>query len=96
MPALRMPALRGVADAEAGMGMPALHLAGPGFRDSTRLAASNLDLLTDILLTNRDPILAAIDQFQTALAALKDCLLREDEPALRALLTRARTLRLNL
>ncbi len=51
---------------------PALRrLAGNGFRDTTRLAAGNPAMHTDILRTNKKNILSAILQFEHALETLK-------------------------
>ncbi|HUH13046.1 MAG TPA: prephenate dehydrogenase [Longimicrobiales bacterium] len=63
---------------------------GPGGRDATRLAASSPDLWVELLLAARRADMAALDGFQHALAALRDAIERGDEPALRALLERAR------
>jgi len=69
---------------------PALwSLAAGGFRDTTRLAASDLTMMLDMFMTNRGPLLAAARQFQAELAQL--CALIEcgDEPALSRLLDEA-------
>ncbi len=42
-------------------------LAGPGFRDTTRLASTNPDMSHDICLTNRENILHWIDRFSEEL-----------------------------
>jgi len=50
---------------------PALwQMAASGFRDTTRLAASDLTMITDILLTNRTAVLATLAQYQTELDTL--------------------------
>jgi prephenate dehydrogenase len=51
-------------------------LTANGFRDTTRLAASSEDMLTDIFVTNRTQILEATRQFQSRLTEL--CRLLED------------------
>ena len=43
-------------------------LAASGFRDTSRLAASSLDMMLDILLTNREPVLSALDSFEEKIA----------------------------
>jgi prephenate dehydrogenase len=48
----------------------ALTLASSGFRDTTRLAASDLTMMTDILTTNRDEVLEAISRYRAALDSL--------------------------
>jgi len=54
----------------------ALRMAGGGLRDTTRIGASSAQLWADILLDNREPVLACADAFQaelaTVLAALRD------------------------
>ena len=47
-----------------------LSLAGPGFRDFTRIAASDPHVWRDILLSNRTDLLAQTQHFQNALQAL--------------------------
>ncbi len=44
-----------------------LELAGPGFRDFTRIAASDAAVWRDILLANRTQVLAQAEQFKTTL-----------------------------
>jgi len=44
-----------------------LELAGPGFRDFTRIAASDPAVWRDILLANRDKVLAQAEQFKSTL-----------------------------
>ncbi len=61
-------------------------LAGPGFRSTTRLAASSPEMMGDILLTNRPAVLAALERFRSRLAALETALRSpEEEPLLRLL-----------
>lgn len=45
-------------------------LAGTGFRDTSRLAASAASMIADVLATNRDEVIAALDEAQRALAEL--------------------------
>ena len=51
-----------------------LSLAGPGFRDFTRIAASNPDIWRDILVTNREEVLRQTQFFRTALEAFEQAL----------------------
>jgi prephenate dehydrogenase len=44
-----------------------LDLAGPGFRDFTRIAASDAKVWRDILLANRTQVLMQSEQFKTTL-----------------------------
>jgi prephenate dehydrogenase len=46
-------------------------LAGPGFRDTTRLASTSPDLSHDLSLTNRDNLLHWLDRFGEELARLR-------------------------
>lgn len=51
-----------------------LSLAGPGFRDFTRIAASNPEIWRDILVTNREEVLRQTQFFRTALEAFEQAL----------------------
>lgn len=53
-----------------------------GFRDTTRLAGSDPRMMLDILLTNREAVLAALAGYQAELAAVGRALELEDEAAL--------------
>ena len=48
-----------------------LSLAGPGFRDFTRIAASNPEMWRDVLLANREEVLKQSQRFRNALDALE-------------------------
>jgi prephenate dehydrogenase len=48
-----------------------LSLAGPGFRDFTRIAASNPEVWRDILVANREEVLDQSQRFRHALDALE-------------------------
>ncbi len=48
-----------------------LSLAGPGFRDFTRIAASNPQIWRDILVANREEVLKQSQRFRNALDALE-------------------------
>lgn len=58
-------------------------VAASGFRDSSRVAASDVRMLMDILMTNRQAVLAAIDNYERSLAHLRTLLEQEQEPELR-------------
>jgi prephenate dehydrogenase len=64
-------------------------LAASGFRDTSRLAAADVDMMLDILLTNRVAVLDWIDAFVHDLAGLREALVTEDEDGLRARLADA-------
>jgi prephenate dehydrogenase len=48
-----------------------LSLAGPGFRDFTRIAASDVAMWRDILMSNREEILKQTQRFRTTLDAME-------------------------
>ncbi len=60
-----------------------------GFRDTSRVAASDVTMMMDILLTNREAVCGAIRDFQFALDQLTALIERQDEAGLRAYLTAA-------
>jgi prephenate dehydrogenase len=62
---------------------------GPGALDTTRLAASDPGLWTEILLMNRDEVLPALRALEEPLGAVERALEAGDGPALTAWLTRA-------
>jgi prephenate dehydrogenase len=67
-----------------------LALAAGGFRDVTRVAASNPDIWIDICLQNRDAIVEALGEFAGRLTYLQDLIARGDTDALRAQFLAAR------
>jgi prephenate dehydrogenase len=62
---------------------------GPGARDTTRLAASEPALWTEILLLNRDELLPALRSLEAPLGEVERALETGDAAALSAWLTRA-------
>jgi prephenate dehydrogenase len=86
-----LPHLVAVALAQTASRLPsAAALVGPGFRDTTRLAASNLEMMTDILLTNREHVLEALEEYIARLEALAQRVREGDEARLKVLLTEGR------
>ncbi len=71
-------------------------LAASGFRDTSRLAATNVEMMLDILITNREPILAALRTAQGELATLAELLAQQDFSALQAKLEAARQRRMEV
>jgi prephenate dehydrogenase len=71
-------------------------LAASGFRDTTRLAASDLTMMVDILLTNRAAILDALRRYRAELDTLVELIDAADPDALRAALTPAQAERAKL
>jgi prephenate dehydrogenase len=49
-------------------------LIGPGFQSTSRLAASNVTMMMDILATNREQVLAAISRYRIALDEIETAL----------------------
>lgn len=66
-----------------------LALAGPGFRDFTRIAGGDPTVWRDILLANRDEVLAQLTHFDRSLAALRHSLQSVDAAALEAQMAQA-------
>lgn len=56
--------------------------AASGFRDTSRLAGSDPRMMLDILLTNRDAVLNALDAYQAELVSVRRALVAGDEVAL--------------
>ncbi len=65
---------------------PLWQMAASGFRDTTRLAASDLTMMTDMLLTNREAVLQALAQFKAELNSITAAIEADDAKALRAAL----------
>lgn len=74
-------------------GQEFLSLAGPGFRDFTRIAASDPKVWRDILLSNRQQLLVQSQCLQTQLQAFEALMLQEDGAALEALIAQASSAR---
>jgi len=71
----------------------ALELAARGFRDTTRIAAGDPDMWTEIFLANRDALSATVEAFREALADLQQAIDAGQADALRALLARIKATR---
>lgn len=90
LPQVAASALADVAaETTARLGEAVLAVAGSGFRDTTRIAASDADLWTGILGGNRAAVLAALDAFRARLDGLREALADADDAAVHALLSRA-------
>ncbi len=63
-----------------------LSLAGPGFRDFTRIAASNPEMWRDILVANREEVLKQSQRFRHALGALEHAMREGNADALEDLI----------
>jgi prephenate dehydrogenase len=66
-----------------------LSLAGPGFRDFTRIAASDAHLWRDVLMSNRQELLAQSKLFQKAMLNLEQMIMRDEVDALEAEIDKA-------
>ncbi|NJN93130.1 MAG: prephenate dehydrogenase [Anaerolineales bacterium] len=64
-------------------------VAASGFRDTSRVAASDVTMMLDILLTNRAAVGEMLALAQSQLVQLAEAVAAEDEAKLRALLERA-------
>ncbi len=71
-----------------------LDLASSGFRDTTRLAASNPPMRADIIANNRAPIAQALDRFASRLEGLRALLRENKDDEFMALLNDAQAARL--
>ena len=80
--------------AEVGADDPTVwELAAGGFRDTSRVAASDTQMFLDILLTNRAAVLEQVDNFDRHLQAVRDMLEGADEAGLRAKLSESQKAR---
>jgi prephenate dehydrogenase len=68
------------------LGRDFLSLAGPGFRDFTRIAASSPEMWRDVLVANREEVLKQSQRFRHALGALEHAMLEGNADALEDLI----------
>lgn len=71
----------------------ALAFAARGFKDTTRIAASDPAMWTEILLANRDAIVASLAAFRCAVDDLERLIAAGDRAGIEALLARMKTQR---
>jgi prephenate dehydrogenase len=71
----------------------ALELAARGFRDTTRIAAGDPDMWTEIFLANRDALSATVESFREALDDLQRVIDAGQADALRGVLARIKAMR---
>jgi cyclohexadieny/prephenate dehydrogenase len=64
-----------------------------GFRDFTRIAASDPTMWRDVFLTNKDAVLETLQRFSEDLSALQRAIRWNDGDTLHALFTRSRSVR---
>lgn len=72
-----------------------LALAGPGFRDFTRIAASDAAVWRDILLSNKEELITQSRHFLRALQELESAIKNNDPDALETLIDQASEARAN-
>ena len=72
-----------------GQGKDFLSLAGPGFRDFTRIAASDPHMWRDVLISNREELLTQSRHFQRNLQALELMISNGNAEALEELIAQA-------
>jgi prephenate dehydrogenase len=77
-------------------GVDPLAYAGSSFSDLTRVASSPIEMWRDICQSNRDALLAALTEFETALTQMKVSIANGDKAALSQAMDRARTERQRL
>ena len=68
-------------------------VAGPGFRDTTRIAMGSVEMWLDICMDNGETLITALDAMMEHLALARAAILRDDREALRRFLTTAADLR---
>ncbi|MEG0373623.1 MAG: prephenate dehydrogenase dimerization domain-containing protein, partial [Enterococcus sp.] len=82
LPHIVASGLVSMSDQLAGKYPRATQLAAGGFRDITRIASSDPQMWTDILLTNRSILLELISNWQNQMADIRESLVAEDQPAI--------------
>ncbi|HZD79645.1 MAG TPA: prephenate dehydrogenase/arogenate dehydrogenase family protein [Actinomycetota bacterium] len=96
LPQVASTALMGLAAAEEAGEPDILLLAAGGFRDLTRLAASNPQLWSQILLANREAVAEAIHLYVKRLSAMRDLVLLGSQREIEATFDEAKAARLAL
>jgi len=79
-------ALVATADATTSPDPAAWEIVAGGYRDTSRVAGSDVTMMLDILLTNREEILKTVEAYQAQLTSLARLLEAGDEDGLRATL----------
>ena len=83
VPQLAASTLMDVATTHEAQHRALLRLAAGGFRDMTRIAASQPTIWLDILTSNRDAVLGALDAYLAGLQHARDLVAAGDRDALR-------------
>ena len=82
-----------VADLEAATQSEVIKFSASGFRDFTRIAASDPVMWRDVFLTNKDAVLEMLGRFNEDLSVLQRAVRNGDGAALEAMFTRTRAIR---
>lgn len=93
LPYLLACALVSTADATTSADPAAWEIVAGGFRDTSRVAGSDVTMMMDILLTNRKEVLKALDTYQMQLRYLTRLVEAGDEKEMRAVLSTMRAQR---
>ena len=93
LPYLLAGALVRTADLTTSTDPAAWEIVATGFRDTSRVAASDVTMMTDILLTNREEILSALVAYRDQLDLLMELVRGGDEEQMRTALSEIRTMR---
>jgi len=96
LPYLLACALVATADATTSADPAAWRIVAGGYRDTTRVAGSDVTMMTDILLTNRDEILEAVEVFQGQIRRLARLIESGSEDEIRVALQQIRQERLRM
>ena len=84
------------ADLEEATRSEVIKFSAGGFRDFTRIAASDPTMWRDVFLNNKDAVLEMLGRFTEDLTALQRMIRRDDGDGLFALFTRTRAIRLSI
>jgi cyclohexadieny/prephenate dehydrogenase len=82
-----------VADLEQATQSEVIKFSASGFRDFTRIAASDPVMWRDVFLTNRDAVLEMLGRFLEDLSVLQRAVRTGDGPTLESMFTRTRAIR---
>jgi prephenate dehydrogenase len=93
LPYLLACALVATADATTSQDPAAWEVVATGFRSTSRLAGSDVTMMTDILLTNREEVLKALDTYQDHLREMIRLVEDGDEEKMREVLSAIRETR---
>ena len=96
LPYLLACALVATANATTSADPAAWEIVAGGFRDTSRVASSDVTMMLDILVTNREQVLQAVATFQGRLGDLARLVQQGDEEALRRELSAIRETRLEM